>query len=66
MLATQERESSLTDLFARKYQLLEAQKKRHDDIIAVVLFCAIGFLITLNLLLRYPDFGELIERCKLF
>ena len=56
----------MTDLFARRRQLLEAQKNRHDDIIAVALFCAIGLLITLNLLLRYPDFGELIEQCNLF
>ena len=30
---------------------------RNPDLIAIVIFCAIGLLITLNVILRYPDFG---------
>jgi hypothetical protein len=30
----------------------------NEDLQSVALFCAIGFLITINVVLRFPDFGE--------
>jgi hypothetical protein len=36
------------------------------DFIAVVAFCAIGLLTTLNLILRFPDFGAVIEQYNQF
>jgi hypothetical protein len=32
------------------------------DLSAVLLFCAIGFLATFNLVLRFPDLGAFIAR----
>jgi hypothetical protein len=38
----------------------------NPDLIAVMLFCAIGLLIALNLILRFPDAGLLVEQYKVF
>jgi hypothetical protein len=31
------------------------------DFVATIAFCAIGLLVTLNVILRFPDFGRVIE-----
>jgi uncharacterized membrane protein YdfJ with MMPL/SSD domain len=36
------------------------------DLTAIVAFCAIGLLITLNVILRFPDLGILIESYNKF
>jgi hypothetical protein len=36
------------------------------DLHAVVAFCLIGLLLTLNLILRFPDFGAVIEQYNQF
>jgi hypothetical protein len=36
------------------------------DLLAVVIFCLIGLLLALNLILRFPDFGAVIEQSNLF
>ena len=42
-------------------------RRRHStDLIAVMLFCAIGLLIALNLILRVPDAGLLVEQYNVF
>jgi hypothetical protein len=33
---------------------------------AVIAFCLIGLLLTLNLILRFPDFGAVIEQYNQF
>ena len=38
----------------------------NPDLIAVMLFCAIGLLIALNLILRFPDAGLLVEQYNVF
>ena len=39
---------------------------KDPSLIAIVSFCAIGLLITLNLMLRFPDFGALIAQYNQF
>ena len=36
------------------------------DLHAVIAFCLIGFLLTLNFILRFPDFGAVIEQYNQF
>ena len=36
------------------------------DLSAVVAFCLIGFLLALNFILRFPDFGAVIEQYNQF
>jgi hypothetical protein len=36
------------------------------DLSAVIAFCLIGFLLALNLILRFPDFGTVIEQYNQF
>ena len=36
------------------------------NLIAIVQFCAIGLLVTLLVMLRFPDLGEIIEQCYQF
>jgi hypothetical protein len=36
------------------------------DLLAVVAFCLIGLLLALNLILRFPDFGAVIEQYNQF
>jgi hypothetical protein len=36
------------------------------DLGAVVAFCLIGILLALNLILRFPDFGAVIEQYNQF
>lgn len=38
----------------------------NPDLHAVVAFCLIGFLLALNLILRFPDFGAVIEQFNQF
>jgi hypothetical protein len=38
----------------------------NPDLIMIVAFCAIGLLTTINVMLRFPDLGALIERCNQF
>ncbi|MGA8321583.1 MAG: hypothetical protein WB774_12370 [Xanthobacteraceae bacterium] len=36
------------------------------DLNAVVVFCLVGLLLALNLILRFPDFGAVMEQCDQF
>jgi hypothetical protein len=36
------------------------------DLIAIVQFCAIGLLVTLIVMLYFPDFGTIIEQYNQF
>jgi hypothetical protein len=36
------------------------------DLLAVVAFCLVGLLLALNLILRFPDFGAVIEQYNQF
>ena len=38
----------------------------NPDLLAVVAFCLIGLLATLNFILRFPDFGAVIQQYNLF
>jgi hypothetical protein len=38
----------------------------NPNLVTVVAFCAIGLLVTIYLILRFPDFGALIERYNQF
>jgi uncharacterized membrane protein YdfJ with MMPL/SSD domain len=38
----------------------------NPDLHAVVAFCLIGVLLALNLILRFPDFGAVIEQYNQF
>jgi hypothetical protein len=55
--------TSLRELGAKKatsaWSRLAAAVK-DPSLIAIVSFCVIGLLITLNLILRFPDLGALI------
>jgi hypothetical protein len=36
------------------------------DLLTVVGFCAYGLLVTVYLMLHFPELGEVIERCNQF
>jgi hypothetical protein len=36
------------------------------DFLTIVAFCVIGLLVTVNVILRFPDFGALIEQYNQF
>ncbi len=36
------------------------------DLLAIVAFCVIGFLLALNFILRFPDFGAVIQQYNQF
>ncbi len=36
------------------------------DLPMIIAFCLLGLLLTLNLILRFPDFGALIEQYNQF
>jgi hypothetical protein len=36
------------------------------DALAVVAFCLIGLLLALNLILRFPEMGAVLEQCNQF
>jgi hypothetical protein len=38
----------------------------NPDLHAIVAFCLIGLLLALNLILRFPDFGAVIEQYNQF
>jgi uncharacterized membrane protein YdfJ with MMPL/SSD domain len=38
----------------------------NPDLVAVVAFCLVGLLLSLNLILRFPDFGAVIEQYNQF
>jgi hypothetical protein len=38
----------------------------NPDLLAVLAFCLIGLLVALNLILRFPAFGAVIEQYNLF
>jgi len=38
----------------------------NPDLQSVIAFCAIGFLLTINVVLRFPDFGEAVAQLALF
>ena len=51
----------------RGLQGLEKSTDRSTDfsMLVVVAFCLIGFLLTLNFMLRFPDMGALIAQYNL-
>jgi len=55
--------SSLPDLRAQKASLWSCLG---PDMSAVLLFCAIGLLVTFNLILRFPDLGAIIAQYNQF
>jgi len=38
----------------------------HPDLMTVSLFCTIGFLVTFNIILRFPDFGAVMAQLGQF
>jgi hypothetical protein len=36
------------------------------DLVMVIVFCAIGLLVTANVVLRFPDFGAMVEQLEQF
>jgi hypothetical protein len=56
----------------RQVELVETQWTRfvaaatNPDLLAVVAFCVIGFLLAFNLMLRFPDLGAVIEQYNQF
>jgi len=38
----------------------------NPDLLAVIAFCLIGVLLALNMILRFPDFGAVIEQYNQF
>jgi hypothetical protein len=52
------------DAASRQWALLKAALA-NPDLIAVVIFCLIGLLLAFNVMLRFPDFGALIEQYNL-
>jgi hypothetical protein len=52
------RERSLLHLFAKA--------GTGNDVVGVVCFCLVGLLLTLNVMLRFPDLGALIQLYNLF
>ncbi len=38
----------------------------NPNLLAIVAFCLIGLLLSLNLILRFPDFGAVIEQANQF
>lgn len=38
----------------------------NPDLIAVVVFCAIGLLVAINVILRFPDFGAMAGQLQQF
>jgi hypothetical protein len=38
----------------------------NPELLLIVAFCALGLLITLNFILRFPDFGAVIEQYNQF
>jgi hypothetical protein len=58
-----------TELLAKKARpewSWSAQTRIDPDLIATVLFCAIGLLVTLIVMLSFPDLGALIEQYNQF
>jgi hypothetical protein len=58
-----------TELRAKKAALEWSRPARvpiDPDLIATVLFCTIGILVTLIVMLRFPDLGALIEQYNQF
>jgi hypothetical protein len=60
--------STLHELRAKKstpWSWLFAAKD-YSDLTAVVIFCAIGLLVMINVILRFPDFGAIIAQYNQF
>ena len=61
-------------LFAasRRNQRIERARSRlvsvitNPNLLAIMIFCLIGFLLSLNFILRFPDFGAVIEQYSQF
>jgi hypothetical protein len=52
------------DPASRQWSWLKAAMA-NPDLVAVVIFCLIGLLLALNVMLRFPDFGAVIEQYNL-
>ena len=71
-LSATHRLQSLTKLASCNRQRTEAERSRLVTVIAnpelhvIVAFCLIGFLVALNFILRFPDFGAVIEQYNQF
>jgi hypothetical protein len=54
----------MADLFKPRVQKASLRSRlvtaisNNPDLVAIVLFCVIGLLATVNLILRFPDLGE--------
>jgi hypothetical protein len=38
----------------------------HRDLVAVVVFCSIGYLVAINIIIRFPDFGALASELMVY
>jgi len=36
------------------------------DLHAIFYFCTIGFLVTMNVVVRFPDFGQMLAELAIF
>jgi len=65
----------LPNLKARSYARLSAAEiawsriwttVTHPDLRVIVAFCTIGYLIAINLIIRFPDFGDTVAALAIF
>jgi hypothetical protein len=58
--------STLHELHTKKSTPWSWLSAANSDLTAVVLFCAIGLLVMVNMILRFPDFGAIIAQYNQF
>jgi len=58
--------SSLSELHTNKVAPWSFAKFMGPDLTAVALFCAIGLLVTINVILRFPDLGTIVAQYSQF
>jgi len=47
--------------------MVSTRRDNHKpELVMVVAFCAIGLLVTANMMLRVPDFGAIVEQLEQF
>jgi hypothetical protein len=51
---------------ARYQRPHEAERTAYDDLQGVVVFCAIGLLLTVNMVLWFPGFGAMASALEIF
>jgi hypothetical protein len=57
---------SLSEQRTKKAAMWCFAELKDPDLIAVALFCAIGLLVTINVILRSPDLGAIITQYSQF